>query len=322
MRIAGVELAFRPLDNLNLKVISLVLALGLWNLVPDPSTPHLVSGVPVQLENLPTDLALSAQFDATLDVLVRGPTVRARSMLPGELSPRLDMFGAHAGQNLVTITPDDIPAPFGVTVQSVDPSQVRVDLEQKIRATLPVTVVVEGSPAPGFEIRERTADPGTVTVIGARPRVEALDHVVTEVISVTGLRATLSRSVSVLTDDPLVQIDGSNQVRLTIRIEEVPVTSQLDDVPVEIVNADRRVEVNPATIGVVLRGPRSVLSGLTFENVHAVIDASGLAPRADDYRIEPKVQLVPEDLGERVEVIALTPQRRIDVHVYDQPPER
>lgn len=322
MRIWGYEISFRPLDNLNLKVISLVLALGLWNLVPDPSTPHQISGVPVQLENMPAELALSEPFEATLDVLVRGPTVRARALVPGELSPTIDLTDAHAGQNLVSITPSDIRTPFGVSVQTVEPNRVRVDLEQRVRGTRVVEPVLEGSPAPGYEIRERIAEPATVTVVGARPRVEALDNVSTEVVSVTGLRETISRTVSVLTEDPLVRVEGDGQVQLTIHIEETPVTSQIDEVPVEVVNADRRVVVNPAAIGVVLRGPQSVLSDLTLDNIRAVIDASELTPREEDYSIEPQILLRPESVAERVEVIALTPQRRIDVHVFDQPPQR
>lgn len=321
MKIAGLEIALRPLDNLNLKVISLVLALGLWNLVPDPSTPHQVRAVPVQLENIPADLALSQPFDASVDVLVRGPTVRARALVAGELSPRLDMASAHAGQNLIDIGTEDIPSPWGVTVQRIEPSRVRVDLGQKVQAMLPVEVVIEGAPAPGYEIRERIADPPRVRVVGARSRVEAVDHVVTEVVSVTGLRETVTRSVNVLTEDALVSIEGESRVQLTIRVEETPVTSQLDEVAVEVINASRRVAVNPTVIGVVLRGPPSLLGELTRDNLRAVVDVAGLAPRAEDYRLEPEIRFLPDSLAERVEIITLTPQRRIDVHVFERPPE-
>lgn len=316
MKLAGIELAFRPLDNLNLKVISAVLALGLWNLVPDPSTPHLVRGVPVQLDGIPSDLALAEPFNVTLDVLVRGATVRARELVPGELSPRVDLLGAHAGQNSVALAPGDIPAPFGMTVQSLEPSRISVYLEHKVRAVRPVNVVVEGSPAQGFEVKESVAEPAQVTIVGPASRVEGLDGVSTEVISVAGQRQSLSRTVAVLTEDPLVQIDGPRSVRLTLVIEEVPVTAQIEDVPVRVVNGSRRVAINPELIGVVLRGPPSLLATLTADNIVVELDVADLEPREADYSVEPRIGFAPADLAERLEVLALTPQRRLDVHVF------
>lgn len=313
-------LRLRPLDNLNLKVIALVLAIVLWALVPDTSVPHIVRGVPVLLENVPTELALAEPFTATVDVLVTGTVLRTRDLLPGELSPRIDMFGAFAGDNVITLEATDIPAPLGVRVDSIQPAQIRVLLEDKIMAELPVSPVVEGNPAPGFELQDAEVVPDAVRVSGPRSAIEQLTSVSTEVISVTGRRETLTRAVTVVPDDPLVRVEGPATVDLTLTIEEIPVTAQVEEVEVMIVNASRRVAVNPPTIGVVLRGPPSVLDTLTTANIIATIDASGLEPRAEDYRLEPTIQIVPEEVARRVEVIALTPQRLIDVHVFDQLP--
>ena len=38
-----------------------------------------------------------------------------------------------------------------------------------------------------------------------------------------------------------------------------------------------------------------------------------------DYLLEPRVEFGQVDLSDLVEVVALYPQRRINVHVYDQP---
>lgn len=312
-------LGIRPLDNLNLKIIALVLAIVLWSLVPDTSVPHIVRGVPVLLENIPAELALTEPFSATVDVLVTGTVLRTRDLLPGELSPRIDLFGAFAGDNVITLVSGDIPAPLGVSVDSVQPAQIRVVLEDKLMVELPVNPVVEGTPADGFELYEASVDPGVVRVSGPRSAIEALSSVSTEVMSVAGRRDTLTRSVAVVADDPVIRVDGPQSVRLTLTIEEIPITAQIEAVEVVVVNSSQRVAVNPTLIGVVLRGPPSVIDTLSPENIVATIDAANLTPRAEDYRLEPTIRLVPEEIAGRVEVIALTPQRLIDVHVYDGP---
>lgn len=308
----------RPFDNLALKLIALLLALGLWSLVPDNSVPHVVRDVSVLLGNIPAELALSAPFSASVDVSVRGTVTRTRDLFPGELSPTIDMFGAFAGENVITLTPDIIRAPLGVTVESIEPAQLRVVLEERIRGEVPVNPVVEGNPADGYELYDAVVEPAIVRVSGPRSAIENLQAVSTEVISVAGHRETLARDVGVTTENPVVTVEGPARVRLTLRIEEVAVTEQLEGVRIVVVNGRGRVAVNPESIGVVLRGPRSVLAELSAEDVRATVDVGALAPRSEDYRVEPRVEIVRADLAGRIEIIALTPQRRVDVHVFER----
>lgn len=319
MKIGGWDLSFRPLDHLNLKIISFVLAVGLWSVVPTTTTPHSIRGVPVRLQGIPVDLALSEPFEATLDVEVVGPTARARDLIPGELSPSIDLFGAHAGENTITLQPEDIPAPFGVDVQSVQPSRITVRLEQRIRAERPVNAVVEGEPAAGYVMAETRTDPATVTVIGPRSHVEALEAVSTEVVSVAGQSESLTRRVSVLTNHPLVEVTDAESVQLTIRIAEEPTTLQLEELTVRVIGGSTRVAVNPDRVGIVLRGPPSVLEGIGPDNLVVTVDVTDLPPRAEDYSIAPTIRFSPEGLRDSVQIIALTPQRELDVHVFDRP---
>jgi len=313
------SLRFRPHQNLNLKLLSLVLAIGLWSMVPSATAPTVVRGVPVRLRNIPAELALAQPFEAEIEVWVSGSSLRTRDLSPGELSPIIDMFGAFAGDNTITLTSSNIPTPLGVRVVSIDPARLRVVLEERVRAELPINAVVEGSPAEGFEIIDKVVEPATAAVTGPRSRVEALQDVSTETVSVAGRSEPLVREVAVVTDDPLVIVEGAGRVRLAIDIEETPVVSEVNGVVIELVNLRYRVDINPQQIGVVLRGPPSLLQQLVPGDLVAAIDVGGLAPRAEDYRIEPRVAFRDAELAARISILTLTPQRRIDVHVYDQP---
>lgn len=313
----GIQL--RPFDHLGLKAVSLGLAVGLWGLVPDPSLPHIVTGVPVRLENIPTELTLSTPFNTLLEVTVSGPGAFTRNLTPGQLSPRVDMFGAFAGENSIALGPDAIDAPFGVTIQSLEPAQLRIALEERVRAEMPINAVVEGSPAEGYEITDKIVDPAFVTVTGPRSRVEAMTGVSTEVVNVAGRQESVMRQIGLITDDPLVRLEGNTRSNLQILIKEAAVPRQLEGMVVRIINATYRVEINPAEVGVVLRGPPSVLDALTDESITIVLDVEGLEPRAEDYRVEPRVVFSPAILALDLEILAFTPQRRIDVHVYPQP---
>ncbi len=303
-------------DNLPLKGFALVLALALWTVVPDPSVLYLVPGVPVQLDNVPPELALAEAVNVTLDVNLRGSALRTRTLSPGELAPRLDMFGMFEGDNTVVITPDMIPVPHGVTVASVDPPQITVAFERRVRREVPVSVIVEGSPGDGYQFYGQVVDPPTVLVSGPASHMAQLDAIATEKIGVSGLQESLTRSVRVLAEDPRLTIEGRSEVSVTVEVGEQPTNFQLQGVEVTIINDTYRTVVNPTVIGVVLRGPPSVLNQLTPENFTATIDVTGLDPQAEDYRLEPVITLAPLGLESRVEVVAITPQTRLDVHVF------
>ncbi len=109
-------------------------------------------------------------------------------------------------------------------------------------------------------------------------------------------------------------------MQVTVAIEEQPITRQIQDIEIVVTGATSRVVVNPAIIGVVVEGPPSMVNMLTAENFVATINAAGREPRREDYRIEPVVVVQPAELAAQITVIAITPQRRLDVHVYAERP--
>jgi hypothetical protein len=120
----------------------------------------------------------------------------------------------------------------------------------------------------------------------------------------------------------LLELPEQRTVELRIEIVEQAINEQFDDIAVVVINNRFQVAVNPQVLGVVFSGPPSVLAELDVAQIRMVIDAEELEPRADDYLIEPTVEFDQVALGERVEVVALYPQRRINVHVFQQPARR
>jgi hypothetical protein len=306
--------------NLHLKGVSLLLAVGLWSVVPDPTVPHIVTGVPVQLQNVPADLALADATIPNVEVHVRGAALRTRDLTPGEIAPRPDLFGAFEGDNTVFLTPEMIDAPFGVSVERVVPAQLTIRLEQRVRREVPVSVVVEGSPDAGYEIYDKIVTPPTVPVSGPESRIATLEDIATEKVSVARRRDTLTRTLRVIPEDPTIRLEGVDEVQVTVAIEEQPITRQFPEIDVAVTSATTRVVVNPAIIGVVVEGPPSMVDMLTAENFVATIDVAGLEPRREDYRLEPVVVVQPAELAAQITVIAITPQRRLDVHVFAERP--
>jgi len=301
----------------------LLLALLLWVGVNSvESELQIIPDVPVELVNLPDELAIADEWQGTIDVRLRGAAQRFRDIRAGQIGPRIDLSDASAGENIISLSAEDLRVPLGTQVESIVPRDIRVVLEERVVAAIPISSVVEGEPADGYEVTDKILNPPTAWVSGPRSLVDNLDHVQTQMVNVAGRRDSFTQVVALRSGDQFIDLTSDSEAELTIVIRERAINMQYDGVPVSVVNSEFRVDINPQEIGVVISGPPSVLADFTVENLVVEIDAAGLDPRADDYLIEPRISFRPENLAESLSIIALTPQRRINVHVYPTPAQR
>ncbi|MFQ5742641.1 MAG: YbbR-like domain-containing protein [Acidobacteriota bacterium] len=309
-----------PGENFNLKVVALGLALLLWVAVNGEESVPIIQSAPVELVNLPPGLALADEYRESVDVRIRGSARRIRDLTPGVVRVRLDLSNAHAGENTMVLSDEFIAVPLGLEVTRVNPAEIHLLLEERVEATVPILSVIEGEPAAGYEVVAKRLQPSVALVNGPRSRVAHLDRLRTQTVDVTGLKQSFSQRVAIRSEDPFVELAEEREVQLTIEIREAAVTVQYDGVEVIVINSPYRVDINPRQIGVIVSGPPSVLEDFDKQHLRAAIDAEGLEPRREDYLIEPVVNFEPASLADVLEVIAITPQRRLNVHVY--PSER
>ena len=307
-----------PGEHFKDKAIAIALALLLWVAVAaDVPVQQIFQGVPVSIVNPPTDLAIAEEWNEIITVWVSGSERDLGGVTAGRLSTQLDLSDATAGDNPFFLE-DLIPAPSGVEVLRADPSQIHIVLEARVDKLVDVSPVVAGEPAFGYEVVGKTTNPPLVSVSGPSSLLDLLDRVDTATVDVAGRRNSLTQTVTLLPPHPLIELPRERSVLLNIEILERAVNKQFDAVQVVVINNEYQVDVNPAELSVVLRGPRSLLDQVQVESLRMVIDAEGLAPRLEDYLREPQLMFDPVELGESLELYSIYPQRRINVHVYDR----
>ena len=312
-----------PGEHFKDKAIAVGLAFMLWFAInTEEAALAVYPAVPVDVANVPEDLAIAANWQGTLSVRAQGSERDLSRVSEARMGPLIDLSTAVAGENIYPVLPEDLNVPSGVSIQSIDPPQIRIVLENRVERYLPVSAVVSGEPASGYEVVGRRTDPEMAWVSGPRSAVDSIERVPTAIVDVSGRRAPFSQRVALVPENPLVSLLDARTVDLEIDIVEQPITQQFDAVRVIVVNNEFRVTVNPQQLDIVLRGPPSLLEQLNVDNLQLVVDAADLAPRADDYLIEPAVQSSLGEFGDLIEVVARYPQREINVHVYDQPGRR
>lgn len=178
----------RILTHLDLKVISLVIAILIWVIVAnvdDYKTTKQITGIEIEFVNGSAITEKNKVYEVpegtTVDVVIKGP----RSIVEGLTR---DDFKAIADLSKMSITNSvmvDVSAISSrvdkeITIANTS-NAVNVEVENKIEKQLPITVKTTSSVAEGYAISNKSATPNLITVEGAESIVSTINEVYVEV---------------------------------------------------------------------------------------------------------------------------------------------
>jgi len=271
-------MAYHPFRHLGLKVLSIALAGAIWLTVGDQRAVERSMKVPLEYHNLPANLELLSSPPDTVEVRLRGPSGTIGRLLPGEVVAVLDLTAARPGTRLFHMLADEVRVPYGVGVAQVNPAAMPLTFEPSAKRAVPVVPVVDGEPAPGYRVGRILSSPEQVTVVGPTSHVVGISSATTEPVSVANATANVIDRVVVGVANELVRLDQPQNATVSVEIVQVAEDKRLDRVPVAArgLAEGRSVTVEPASVVVVLRGPRAQLAPITA--VTAYVDVTEMAP--------------------------------------------
>ncbi len=181
----------------------------------------------------------------------------------------------------------------GLTIEpSAVPATVRVSARGKSVAVL---ATISGSPAPGYEVSDRTINPQFVIVDGDEKLLDALVALSTEPIDVTGVDASFNRTVKIADLPEGLQIlqPSNGEVEVLVQIMQRGVRQSLPSQQVTIVGITPGLEasVTPDEITIDVVAPDDALASLDATTLQIVVDATGLGPGT--YSVKPSVIMPP-----------------------------
>src|SRR5271155_3953086 len=118
------------LHNFWLKVLSLVLATGLWMAIsPDQEPAEITLRVPIEFRHLPPQLEISSVNIPEAQVRVRGQERMIRDLRPTDIHADLELKDATPGEHTFDLTAQQIHVLRDLTVVHVAPVRVTVMME-------------------------------------------------------------------------------------------------------------------------------------------------------------------------------------------------
>jgi len=202
------------------KVISLLLAVGLWWAVAHDPIAEVEVTVPIEFHKIPTNLEISSVNIPEAQVRVRGPERVIHGTRAQEVHVEVDLADVKPGERTFDLTAQQVHLPNELEVTQVVPSQVRLAFDVGMTRDVPVRPRVIGSFAPGYRIAQVITDPPNVSISGPRQRVEAVEAATTDPVDASGTMGRGTFVTNVFVPDPLVQIVHPAPVRVTVMMEK------------------------------------------------------------------------------------------------------
>jgi hypothetical protein len=203
----------RLLDNLGLKLLSVVLAIFLWAVVLGEQKVEVTLSIPLEIKDLPRDLVLVNEPVDTLEVRLRGPKTLVTTLAPREVALEGLPKSFAEGENVISIRPGAVRVPRGIEVMEVNPHRVRLVLDAIVVREVTVSPRIEGVPAKGFVLKRVTSSPSRVRLAGPKSELRRLTRVYTLPISLEGQASSFStramlepagRQIRTLNEDPII----------------------------------------------------------------------------------------------------------------------
>lgn len=278
--------------NWPLKLLALLLAFAIWVGVTGENRIVQDFRVPVDI-GLPDPLIPGETPPSTVNVRLRGPETLFRRLDPLPLEVNVDLHEAGPGPRTVLLTPDNVAGvPDGAEVVLIEPDRFRLLLDRRAKKTLPVVPAFAGVPSAGYAIYDVRIDPESLEVEGPESRVATLTRLRTDPIHLDGKTSSFSVHVSAVPASPEVRIVDPRPLQAEVDIDPAPETATFDGISVVLAGKVYEGSATPPTVSAVLSGPPTLLRGVRSEQLRAVVDVQGLAPRDEAYRLPIRMELL------------------------------
>jgi YbbR domain-containing protein len=162
---------------------------------------------------------------------------------------------------------------------SVDPLEVALTLDKRLRKTVPVTAKFRGALEPGYEWDgDYTLIPARVEIEGPASVLTNVRELSTEVIEISGRSGDFSLAVRLVNPESLLRIRGSALIEFHGAIREHLRIQNFEDLLIRIDNLDEQfagaLEISSGSVRI--EGGDSIIDGIQDRDVSLSVDCSSI----------------------------------------------
>lgn len=255
-------------ENVGLKILSLVLAVGFYVFIHGGERAQRRFAVPVVAVVPPDDVnrKLVDPPPSEISITVSGPKTQIDTLRGSDVGTvQLDL---HTGfETTIPIKPELFTIPAGLTLDEIFPAQIEVRWDDIITRMIPVELRRSGEPATGFSMKGPiVVKPDMIEATGPRRVVELIQKASTTPFDISSFEeGSHSATLDLQPPPPSVTFD-TEHVTATIELLREEHEVSFKAIPVEVVGQPQ-ISTKPKTVKVTARGMRETVNALQADSI-------------------------------------------------------
>ena len=146
------------LRNLQLKVVSLTLAILLWIALNGEPKSEIGLKVPLEFRNSPKEVEVLGETN-TVDIRLSASSSIVKRIDASEVTASIDLSDWTPGERTYSLGESNLSVPFGVAVTKITPNKIRLRFEPTKHKIVRVNPRVLGKPAEGHIVTAVVCQP-------------------------------------------------------------------------------------------------------------------------------------------------------------------
>jgi len=289
------------IKDLWIKAFSIIFAFFLWFSIVGGESAEEFFTIPLTIVKIPENMIIKNELVDFVNLRVRGQKAVLNSLNAKQITVELNLKDAKEGENVITLFPEEVKLPEGLSVVRISPSQVTVELSKLAEKALPVEPDFFGTAAKGYEIGRVTATPLKVEVMGLKEALKDQEKIKTARIDLFGKNRSFSVEADLNPPSGNVYIKGPKKVQVDVEILEKSGRREFRNIPVKGSGPSDGAVFHPDKVTLVIAGPEAKLTDMLPSMIEVVIQEPE-TPGAFD--LEPEVTL-----PEGFQVIRISPEK-------------
>jgi YbbR domain-containing protein len=291
------KLIVKLIENWPVKVLSIVLAfiLFIFHRLNTMTTRPL--SIPLAIETSSALIPASA-YPRTVRVTLRGEDNSIQSIADNDIEAYVDLTRYEAaGLYSAPILIRKKESALGIEPLEivVYPLKISVQLDRKISKTLPLSAVITGRVADGFNLISHSISPSEIVVTGPLGLLESVAEIKTEPIDLDGRNNDFSMEVHIANLNPLFVLRGSGTAKFTCFINPTVSVRSIDGIAITLkgLNPDFEADTGGRTGSIRIEGNQSQLDDFRPPTDFFTVDCSGIS-QTGTYTLPVTVDLPPD----------------------------
>lgn len=273
-----------------LKLLSVVISLLLWVYVANSE--HITVEKSVELEVLyPDFLSPSEEIPKQVVYALKGPRAIIKLLLDKNEKISIDLRNQKIDskhQQTLYFKNSDIDLPIGVIVQKIQPTQFKLEFDEKIKKHVPVILNQVGYLSPNFKMKNFKLHPNMVEIYGPKKEVSRIKEVNTTEIDVGNLKGLGKLSVGIVNLGTNVNFSSKTLPELHYEIVPIRPNLVLKNIVPRLNTAFKITSLKPNTVSLMVYAQESTIDSLSKNDVEAYFEMPEDKPGI--YELEVKIK--------------------------------